>query len=902
MKKWTKATAWILSAALLFSTGGAYAQTYAAESSGTAESTQQALGEDSALSAEADETAEKDTSASGTEMSADDSNAATGGTESSPAADGATDDAAGVTDSKADDTAPLSDDNETDGAADSSEGETDDVTGVSAEELADTLLGAERDISWTEADLTVQYDDRYSLDDLDAVAQAEESDGDYVIYEIETDLNSIVSFQVSGGKKTSSLDTDVVTQESGSDTDIIAVGVGTATVYLVPESQKESGQVTSGVAVTVTVEPAVLTLMLLAGQSNMEGLCSSSTGYEPEASVACEAGTVYSTYAPTTSSYAKSITGVTFSSVATKSNAKDFVAGSLQGTASISGKTLAYSLDSLTTEGSGKTGPDSGLAYEWNQLTGEKVWVVNAAWSGSSITTWVSGGSNYERAKAVFSAAIQTYKAEIAAGHYTEGSRLIYWLQGETGDRTMTAASYESYFSSMYQSMTEDFDPTAIGIIMVRASTGSYTNSDELVMTGPRIAQYAIGASTDYGNVYVVSNVNEQWISDSGVKSYFKSAYTSGSLTYPMHTSSKSALPTTMSKIHNDIHYSQIGHNENGITAAQGMYTALVAEGKYTDASVSTKVTGLLWKNADGETLSSLTMEYRGYDEVVVPVTTPVSLAKQVSYTATGVISYDSMTCEVSASNSGTGKLTAKGGSLSTWLNVKVNRSYDLTGKAGKTYTGIYSYNGTKYYLVNGWVQATYTGTVKDSSGIWYVVDGVADTSYTGFQKYGSTWYYFESGQVTYSKNSVIKDNDSNGESTIDGNASWWYVVGSKVQTDFTGLADYSNENGWWYIENGKVTFSKNTVAKNKNGWYYVKNSKVVFSYTGFAENSNGWWYIEKGKVTFKKNSVIKGTVDGTTAWWYVTGSKVQTGFTGLANYSNSNGWWYIKNGKVDFT
>ncbi|MCC8152299.1 MAG: hypothetical protein LIO96_12865, partial [Lachnospiraceae bacterium] len=130
-------------------------------------------------------------------------------------------------------------------------------------------------------------------------------------------------------------------------------------------------------------------------------------------------------------------------------------------------------------------------------------------------------------------------------------------------------------------------------------------------------------------------------------------------------------------------------------------------------------------------------------------------------------------------------------------------------------------------------------------------------------------------------------------------------MTGSKVQTGYTGVADYANSNGWWYIKNGKVDFSANTVAKNKNGWWYVKGGKVQFNYTGFGTNSNGSWYCESGKVKFNNNNVIQdktGALGTKGTWYYVVGSKVQTSYTGVANYSNSNGWWYIKNGKVDFS
>ncbi len=202
--------------------------------------------------------------------------------------------------------------------------------------------------------------------------------------------------------------------------------------------------------------------------------------------------------------------------------------------------------------------------------------------------------------------------------------------------------------------------------------------------------------------------------------------------------------------------------------------------------------------------------------------------------------------------------------------------------------------------------------------GVWgYYVDGKLDASYNGFAENSNGQWYVEDGVVTFDRNDVLKDADG-----VFGTAgAWYYVVGSKVQDRFTGLANYKNSNGWWYIKNGKVDFSHNgvdknangwwyvtggkvdfsanTVAKNSNGWWYILGGKVQFGFTGLADysNSNGWWYIKNGKVDFTHNGVDKNK----NGWWYVTGGKVQFGFTGLANYKNSNGWWYIKDGKVDF-
>ncbi len=143
-------------------------------------------------------------------------------------------------------------------------------------------------------------------------------------------------------------------------------------------------------------------------------------------------------------------------------------------------------------------------------------------------------------------------------------------------------------------------------------------------------------------------------------------------------------------------------------------------------------------------------------------------------------------------------------------------------------------------------------------------------------------------------KDGLIKDSDG----------VWRLYKDGVFQRDYTGFAE--NANGKWYVKHGVVAFDTTDILKDKTGaigdadeWYYVIDSKVQTGFTGLSNFSNqyGWWYIKDGKVDFSRNSVDKNK----NGWWYVVGGKVQFGFTGLANYKNENGWWYIQNGAVNF-
>ncbi len=284
-----------------------------------------------------------------------------------------------------------------------------------------------------------------------------------------------------------------------------------------------------------------------------------------------------------------------------------------------------------------------------------------------------------------------------------------------------------------------------------------------------------------------------------------------------------------------------------------------------------------------------------------------------------------------------TGLVTAVGNGTAT-ITVTVTYTDEDGNSAEKTaeckitvslYNGLFQDpDGTDYYYyTKGKVDTSVTkavdGTVNGTKGVWNVVSGklkraadvvkyngdwwyfdntgMLNKTYTGFATNSNGSWYMEKGKLERDENGVIKD----ATGALGSNSDYYYVLNSKVQYDFTGLANYKNASGWWYITKGKVDRTYNGLAKKKNGWYYLTKGKVDRSYTGFATNENGSWYITEGKLTRKDNTVIKdtkGALGSKNDWYYVVGSKVQSNFTGLANYKNASGWWYITKGKVDRT
>lgn len=721
------------------------------------------------------------------------------------------------------------------------------LTAVQPVYAAEPDVEAQAQQAATQSVLSLNYDDRYSIAN------------DYPGYTIDTVWSQFVtSYQVQNGQISNIKDENVLVKTS--DTTLTATGVGAATVVL----KKGSGWSTQYVNLYITVKPARLTMMYLLGQSNMEGMCSGNTGYENDKNILNTAGAVYSTYLPTATDPSNYMTDIFWSQYGTKDNAWSFVPQSLTSTYSLAGTQLQYPLNVLTTEVQpykGKGGMDSALAYEWRQKTGDKVWVVNLAYSGSRIYQWVPGNEIYERAAVTAQLVKQVYDAEIAVGHYTTGNQLAFWMQGELDSMTVQAADYRQYFLNMYQNFSSRVPVEKCGIITTRAAVYTHKYVDDVYLCGPRIAQYGLGASPELTGIYVVCNAHEQWITDEGVAQYFQNRFPYGVFTYPMR-STDHALPTSIYDVHQDIHFSQTGHNENAIIAADNMYALVYGS--------SVGVQSFQWRDVEYQAISQVTLR-KNTDMVVLGLIDPVYLSKQISYTMTDGLSYDVRTATLRANTEQAGDqyLDARlsDGTFLGRLTVHVVDHYDYEDASGRPYTGLY----------------------QQADGQWiYVKNGSWAPDYTGFVQKDNDWWYVENGRITFTCYGLVKG-------LANGSNSWWYVTGSRISFCST-VAE--NAYGWWKITNGQVDFNFTGLAENAYGWWKITNGQVDFSYVGYEQNGSNWWYVYGGQVCFQTTDVLQGTVGGQYGWWKVCEGKV--------NFDddvceNAYGWWKITCGKVDF-
>ena len=560
--------------------------------------------------------------------------------------------------------------------------------------------------------LFLRYDDRYDVS------------GKTV--EI-VDAGKPASYKVGYGVAEGTLDDAVITLSGDK---LIATGIGTAKVRI------------DGILYEITVEAAPISLLLLIGQSNMRG----SEG-NADQSIVCPDGMVYSTFGDDRGD-AEGIMNV--------NNATKFAASALAGEYSsinVEGTTehlSYYPIHSLTEEGKGKIGPDSGFAYEWVEQTGEKVWIVNASHGGSSITTWQKGATNYKECVLLFSSCQETLKKEIAAGHYTLSHMAYFWCQG-CSDAAQTAEWYVNKYLNMHNgfinelafdhdldSSTPDYEFEFGGIIPVRAGNessacyrqGVYTDTTtakyhesfkDLRFTGPRVAQYWLGNNPDYENIHVVCNIGEDWVwmpdGTNGVSDYFNAHYEDGRVDYQTQVAQKESwyTPLTPKDVHDSIHYNQIGYNEWG---RESVRNALVLLGEIKAPETETIVELLSW---DGYTeVLELTASTTGNSAtLVVPKVYPLWQSKEVTYELSEGFNY--IYYDVIADIAGTeGTLSAKGEAtgIVNILKSEPGAHYKehLSTLPKKVCSGLNLWNILEhddYYFANGTGWGIHSGTVK---------------------------------------------------------------------------------------------------------------------------------------------------------------------------------------------
>ena len=239
-----------------------------------------------------------------------------------------------------------------------------------------------------------------------------------------------------------------------------------------------------------------------------------------------------------------------------------------------------------------------------------------------------------------------------------------------------------------------------------------------------------------------------------------------------------------------------------------------------------------------------------------------------------------------------------------SWVdNGKTVKEYRYF-KNGKAFSGWAKDSKYWYYVVNGWIQFDYGGSldVENIDGAYYgfgpkgqmltgwqkQVYTYNGTTYTqwyyflssgkgaeGWKQIGGKWYWFEYGRMaadgTYNCNGVTYSFDSNG--------GYKKVSG----TGWTKL------NGEWYYFNND--------GSNYNGWvdgkYYIRNSKMIYSNWVQDNNTGEYWLFDaKGVSKGHPSGWFQVTRRGQSVWCYFENGQPYNGWK-----KDGSKWYYLQNG-----
>ncbi len=423
---------------------------------------------------------------------------------------------------------------------------------------------------------------------------------------------------------------------------LIAVGTGTATV------------ITGTKEYQVTVEKAPISLFMITGHSvgaGQEGNAAQSIALEP--------GTAYSTFRTT----------LTADGMGLGYGASARPAG----------------IDALGEGGGGTRGTGSAIAYQWNKLTGDKVWIINAAMGGSCINEWQPGAVGhtadhsylYDKAVANFQAAQTILKKEIAAGHYTLSEMAIFYhsaanFQANLGNYThYTQESLEQDYLTLWGGFKNDLmtdmdgdgnseTVTAFGLVPLWVDNGVGQYGTD------KPANFFMSASDAYPDIYLASHY-EKWCTAAGIAAFPDITYT----TQDGNALAKPVAPTDAGGngflSPDNVHLTQVAYNAVGMEAAQSLYTQLNGGVAATSLAVYTDA---------GKVMPTELTLSAGQKLLAVPVAEPFN-AGGLTFETTGNVKL-TYPMQITGIEPGTGTVSISANGTVLWTaNVTVVDSHD---------------------------------------------------------------------------------------------------------------------------------------------------------------------------------------------------------------------------------
>lgn len=216
------------------------------------------------------------------------------------------------------------------------------------------------------------------------------------------------------------------------------------------------------------------------------------------------------------------------------------------------------------------------LAYEWYELTGEKVIIIQQGRDGAPIHFWKEKGYITSTTNLVKNAVSAIKKS----GNYEIVNAGYYWLQGESNmalaanpnwqeyEVYTTPEQYASQFMEVHAAYIAALETSGVdafcGILSARSNDCTKNIVTVSEYAGPRAAQQALANANK--DIYMVSTVTDTWNQTSNDAYSFTA--TSGK-----KVSVDSVRVGLFS--YNPVHYAQNGYNILGLDAADNMYKAV---------------------------------------------------------------------------------------------------------------------------------------------------------------------------------------------------------------------------------------------------------------------------------------------------------------------------------------
>ena len=396
---------------------------------------------------------------------------------------------------------------------------------------------------------------------------------------------------------------------------LIATGIGTAQVKI------------DDTVYNITVEAAPISLVMITGHSIGAG-----QNGDPNYSVVGPAGQVYSSHG--TENLDANTAGVGISYGAT---------------------VKANNVNAFTEASAGTKGEGSGLAWQWNNLTGEKIWVLNTAVGGSCLPEWIPGETYYENAVTQFQRAQVILENEVKAGHYTLSQMGIIYHNGANfsyKNVVATQSDYETWYEAMWSGFksetSRDMDGNGksesvsfLGLVPIWTISGGISYSSD------EPAGLYMAASKEYPEIFTASLIGQNWLTDANVAEKFPES------NYTMQASGDYQRPNlTVDVFASDkVHYQQVAYNALGIDIANNLYAWLNAEDNNPELAIYN---------------TSLMLDLTDTLELTVGeawVLSPVTNLNDLTFTASGCIELK-YPLQIVAIGEGTGILTISNGSF----------------------------------------------------------------------------------------------------------------------------------------------------------------------------------------------------------------------------------------------